>query len=588
MKRFPISRLLLAGVLYCMASLPFQAAANEPLWTASLADKADWSMVTTAGTLLVNTGKEVVHVDPDTGEFLWRKAMDKKLAPYNFHDLEGSGFLLIAEQFQNIPPKTRLTMYDLISGDTIWDSGELVASNLAVIPDIERGQVLFVGGFPGTREDRTSGNLIRAFDMATGDVRFQTTLSKFNRLPMHMTDTSGMFSVATDLSGHARPVIEGNTVYLPYKGMTAMNLDSGEILWEQEFDPVDPGLKNTFSAIAIDGDTIYKTGRGTVVAINKSTGELVWESKQRKKDMMPELRILDDQIIIRVGGLFSNGKDLIPMKPFGVRSLDKATGQERWEWLKAKNSITNMAVLPDVNQVVVADEKSLYRLDLNSKKNGDVLEKRNLEFKRKMGAADAAVAGGKVVSGLMSGGLMGGLQGGIRAAAGNDRADPPSMITRLGNNLVISGNYHLLSYDAGADADNWSIAFAPPGVNPMMLALSGATMAFTATANMGMHTSMSTRNTKLNNALTSADRLGSIMTRRYAAAETAGNVSFFLTKAGEDMPGATLQLMGIDLTSGESIGAVPIEEKEPVFTVDNVGKRVYYFHKEQEVRAFAF
>lgn len=571
-------------------SLCSTAHAVDPLWTVDLGDKVEWSQVTTAGTLLVNTGKQVIHVDPDNGEVLWQKATDKKLTPYNFHDLDGSGFLLVAEQFQNIPPKTRLSMYDLISGDVIWESDELYASNLAVVPDVERGQVLFIGGFPGHARDKTSGNLLRAYDMASGEMRFETTLSKFNRMPMHLTDTSGMFSVATDLSGHARPVIDGNVIYLPYTGITALNLDSGDILWQQEFDTVDPGLKKTHSPIVIDGDTIYKTGRGLVVAIDRQTGKIRWESKQRKKEMMPELQVHGEHVIVRIGGMFSNGKDMIPAKPFGVLALDRGTGEERWSWTKAKDSITNMAVLPDVGQIVIADTRNLYRLDLAASGRPDVIEKRNLEFKRKFGGADAAVAGGKIASGLLSGGLVGGLQGGIGAAmgGGRDRGDPPSSITAFGNDLVVAGNYHVLSYNAEKDEDNWSIAFDPPGVNPMMLAFSGAAMAFTATANAGMHSSMSVRNQKLDNALTSADRLGSIMTRRFASAGKSGTMSFFLTKASREMEGARLQLMGIDLASGESVGAVPIEEKEPVFTVDNVGERVYYFHKEREVRAYAF
>src|SRR5690606_25319354 len=116
---------------------------------------------------------------------------------------------------------------------------------------------------------------------------------------------------------------------------------------------------------------------------------------------------------------------------------------------------------------------------------------------RKFGAADTAVAGGKVVSGLLSGGILGGLQGGLSAASSDDRSDPPTTIARVDDNLVISGNYHVLSYNAATDSDSWSIAFEPPGVNPMLMALSGATMALTAMGNAGMHSSMSVRNSKL-------------------------------------------------------------------------------------------
>lgn len=564
------------------------AYAQEPLWTSSLPKTVEWSMVTSAGTLLVNTGSDVIHIDSETGETLWSKQTEKKLAPYNFHDLAGSGYLLVAEQFANIPPKTHLTMYNLISGEVIWESAELFASNLAVIPDLERGQVLFLGGFPGSPKDKTSGNLLTSYDIKSGDVRFQSVVSKFNEMPMHMTDTAGFFAVATDLSGHSDPVIEGSTLYLPYLGLMAVNLENGDVLWSQEFDTVDPGLKRTNSPIVLHEDRIYMSGRGAVVAVEKSTGEMVWKAKVKKSYAVPELRVHGDQIIARIGGLFSSGKDIIPKKPFGAMSINRSTGEVNWSWTKAKDSVTNLEIAENADQLFIADKKDLYRIALDADSKVNILEKRNLEFKRKMGAADTAVAGGKVVSGLLSGGLVGGLQGGFRAAAADDRADPPSSITRVGDDLIISGNYHVLSYNSLQNTDNWSLAFEPPGVHPMMLALSGATMALSAVGNAGMHTSWAARDAKLGNSLANADKLGSFMSRRFAAAQQAGRLSFYLTKAGDDMPDAKLQLMGINLASGDTVGAVPIDEKEPVFTVDNIGRKVYYFYKGNEIRAFGF
>ncbi len=575
-----------AAVFLC--SLFPAAHAGELLWSSTIEEDVEWSMVTSAGTLLINTGTQVIHLDSETGEILWNKSTEKKLAPFNFHDLEGSGYMLIAEQYANIPPKTRLTMFDLLSGEMIWQSEELFASNLAVIPDLERGQVLHIGGFPGSPADPTSGNILRAYDVVTGEIRFQTELSKVNKMPMHQTDTAGFFTAAFDLSGHSAPVMEGNVLYLPYLGVMAVNLDSGALLWSQEFEPSVADVKQAFSPIVIEGDTIYKSGRGTVVAIDKLSGQLRWQSKVKKSYTTPELLVLGDQVVVRVGGMFSNGKGMVPKKPFGVLSLDKATGAEKWNWTKAKDGITNVAVLEELKQLVVADSKNLYRLGLDSSGKATVLEKRDLEFKRKFGAADTAVAGGKVVSGLLSGGILGGLQGGLSAAGSDDRSDPPTTIARVDDNLVVSGNYHVLSYNAATDSDNWSIAFEPPGVNPMLMALSGATMALTAMGNAGMHSSMSVRNSKLDSALGSADRMGSIMTKRYSASQQAGHLAFYLTKSDADDAATKLELVGVDLGSGEPVGEVPIEEKEPVFAVDQLGRRVYYFYKGNEVRAFGF
>ena len=563
------------------------AHANEPEWSMPLDTKVDWSQVTTAGTLLIASGKKIVHVDTEQGVPFWTINTSKKLAPFNVHELEGSGYLLIAEQYQNIPPKTRLSMYELLAGDLLWETENLLASNLAVIPDPERNQIIYIGAFPGSPKDKTNGTLIRAYDMGTGEMRYQTSYARYNGLPMHITDSAGTFSAARDLSGHPLPVIEGNRIYLSYGGLAAMDLDTGEILWDNQFKTADSSLKLTNARPVIEGNTIFAAGRGTVVAIDKDNGEFIWQTKLGSKVALPELQIEGDRILVRIGGLFSNGKKIVPKKPFGVASLDKQTGSKHWQWKKAKDSITNMQLLDDSQQILVADKKNLYRLDLTASGKAVVLEKRNLNFKRKMGGADTAIAAGKVASGLLSGGLMGGLEGGLRASKGNDRSDPPSSILMVNNDIVIRGNYHVLSYNPELNQDNWSIAFSPPGVSPMMLALSGATMAFTALGNAGYHSSMSTRNNKLDSSLRSADRLGQVMSRRYAAAQQAGNLGVFLTRAEKDS-GHPLKLMGIDLTNGEEVGLVPITEKSPNFTVDPVGRRIYYFYKNQEIKAFEF
>ncbi len=47
-------------------------------------------------------------------------------------------------------------------------------------------------------------------------------------------------------------------------------------------------------------------------------------------------------------------------------------------------------------------------------------------------------------------------------------------------------------------------------------------------------------------------------------------------------------LMGIDLTTGSEIGALPMAEKDPQFMVDAIGNRVYYFRNRNELLAYDF
>ena len=70
---------------------------------------------------------------------------------------------------------------------------------------------------------------------------------------------------------------------------------------------------------------------------------------------------------------------------------------------------------------------------------------------------------------------------------------------------------------------------------------------------------------------------------RYAASESNAHVGFFLTKEDD-----ARFLVGLDLESGERVGAIPMKEKEPNFMVDAIAGRVYYFAGDSRVAAYDF
>ena len=62
---------------------------------------------------------------------------------------------------------------------------------------------------------------------------------------------------------------------------------------------------------------------------------------------MPQLEMVGSLLVGRLGGAFSNGKDLVQSKPFGAFVVDTASGNLAWKWTKAKDSVTNMRVQPE-------------------------------------------------------------------------------------------------------------------------------------------------------------------------------------------------------------------------------------------------
>ena len=80
-----------------------------------------------------------------------------------------------------------------------------------------------------------------------------------------------------------------------------------------------------------------------------------------------------------------------------------------------------------------------------------------------------------------------------------------------------------------------------------------------------------------------AGSLQDAVAARFGAAEAARNISFFLTREEEG-----LALVGIDLTNGEEVGRIPMDEKEPQFMVDAIANRVYHFWNRIQIRAYDF
>jgi hypothetical protein len=579
---------VLRGLLVCTL-LHTSWASAEAAWRSALSADYIWSQVTATGSLLVSTEKSLLNIDPETGATLWERQDMADLAPFNVRAITGTPLLLVNEHDGAIPPHTQLQVINIMTGESLWDTGRVMASNLIAIPVPAHDLVLYAAdhsgaALEGARQDLKPGTYITGFELSSGKVLYDSRQDLLAKAMRHPSDTSGSWIPDMDLSGHQAPVIEGDIIYLPFVGVTAMNLKTGEVLWETPFKTTTNGWKLTAAPLQIVDDVIYASGDGKILALNKLTGETLWETKVGRKYLIPELLVTGDQVLGRIGGTFSNGKDLGQVSPFGVVALNRADGSQRWLWKKAKKSITNMAWLEQRNWVVVADRTKLYALDLSANKKPVLTKQMELEFKRAMGTTEMAAKGMSIGSGLLSGGLMGGLQGGLKAMDTSSQEDPPTALSMAGDDLIVRGQYHLLSYDEDSDGIEYSIAFAPPGMNGLALVAMGAATAFNTLANTGLHSSWARRDTALDSALGLSGSFEGAVAKRYAASQQAQNLAFFLTTAEEG-----LQLVGINLDSGEEVGAaVPMAEKEPQFMVDGISNRVYYIYKGTEVRAFNF
>ena len=564
------------GIFFLTIICGLPSAHSAVQFETALPDKVKWSKVSPVGTVLVGGNGYLAHVENETGEVLWQRDDLGHLAPFNVRVIAETPYVVISEQVSKIPPKAQMQVLDFVTGETLWNTGPQIGSNLAGYPLPGGEEVIFVREISGAKGIKP-GTYLSKFSLADGAETWSTRIGNVGVLPKHPMNDSG-FIPAMDLSGHPEPLFLEGRLILAAGDIWAFNLETGENIWRYKLKAGNPVLKNTYAQPVVDGDVLVATGRDRLVALNISTGEELWSAKLGKA-ALPEVVVTDSHYLVRMGGTFSNGKKLIQQKPFGVAAVSKS-GSLDWRWKKAKQSITNMAYVPAAGIVAVADKQSLHGFELAG--SGKPVFSKKLSFKRKMGKAEVAAKSLGAVGGFLGGGLA----GAARSVGGGDRSDPPLDISAYGDSLVIRGQFHVLAYDVNKGDTDWSVQFAPPGINSFALMAMGAV---TATASLGnaaqswSSTSFATRSSLQSSTANINNAYQNMASKRFAQSQRAQDIGFFLTQDDKQR-----KLVGLDLQTGNEIGEIEMPEKEPQFSVDTLSSTVYYFPGGNRIRAVSY
>jgi len=580
---------LLALWLASAASLSAGTAAKS-VWTQALGADAKWHELTSAGTLLVGTADALLSVSPDDGKVLWKRADLAKSTRNNAVEIAGTPWI-VANNFAGIGnSKVTMQALDLLSGETVWKTPQLNGQYLDTIAAPHKGLVIFVLQTWGEKDD---GIYLRAHDLASGAAKWSVKFCKSQGIPLHLADGSGKFMPTMDLSGYHDPVFDGDEMYLGYLGIHCIDLNTGAIKWGVDFPPGAKGLKKTYAPLRLEGDMIYGAGGGSVIAINRRTGQQVWKSeriseyaglfKARDNAIVSQLEVVDGKIFARFGGNFSDGNQVVLREPLGVVVLDGATGNPVYKDQKIEGGLTNLMVLPEAHAVMFADGKELVGL---STQGATVTEtfRVPIEFKRKMGGSDVAKIGL---------GLTGGLMGTVKAVASSSKArlDVPVAITRQNGHIVVQGKQHLLGFDPLAKQQKWSLYYAAPSDAFATLAMFAVTALASAQGNMQVAQNGGILNSGgqqgMNNIQSALDRYNAYTEKRAAQAggsKATENYTYIVTK----LPKSGLGLYGVNLASGATDRELALGTKDPDYLADEKTGRVYYFKDHDTIVAYAF
>lgn len=566
---------------------------SKQLWTAKLPDDAKWHSLTGLGTLIVGTDRAILAFDPESGQQLWKREEFKKTSPFNAREIPGTPFL-ICNTTGGIGGLTKTTFFavDYMTGQNAWQTPEMQGQYLGTVPVPAKGLVLFVvnGNGPDGKDPAT---YLYAHDLNDGKQKWSLRLAKIGAIRLHVADNSGKFIPTTDLSGYHDPVVEGDIIYLPYLGCSAVDLNTGALKWSAEMNGSGNELKKVHAPLRIEGDRLYGSAGGSVYCLDKATGSVVWKSerisayagllKARDNALVSQLEIAGGKIWARFGGNFSTGQTVVLREPLGIVALDPANGEAVYHFDKAKEGLTNLLVLADTKTVMFADAANLYGIDVSGATPTESFNVA-IEFKRKMGGAEVAKIGL---------GITGGLMGIAKAAVSSDKArlDVPVAVLRQNGHIIVQGKQHLLGFDPAAKAEKWSLFYAAPSdtfANIAMFAVTAAA-SLAGNAQVAQNGSVLTSGGRqgMENIQSALDRYNSYTEKRAQALAQASSTeayTYILTKLGK----GDIGLYGVNLGSGETDRELVLGEKEPDYLADERAGRIFHFKGKDSIIAYQF
>lgn len=578
----PIKSTILLTILLTFFS-QIAIAADAPIWTYT---GAKWYSMMGTGNLMVGTETSIAMLDGASGKPLWSRDDLKGIKEDEFHELSGTPLLLLTDNSGTFGRKTKFIAVDTLTGKTIWETDKMQGFTVNVSPNYAK-DMLVILTIQDNRMNKDKPDIF-AFKLTTGELlwkaEYPEKVDLYGVMKKGRSGASGMLfgsggtsSNRFDLSGENSPIFDGDSMYMSYAGLHRYNLADGKMVWKNVYDVTDGALKNTNGQAIIENDTIYTSAKGIIRAINKADGTIKWQTKDFGKGGIAEMQTFGDTLYGRMGGQFFETKkgEYQKKTPIGVVALNKKDGSEIWIYKDAKESITNMMILPDDNVMLIGDEKNLIGLDLSSQGKFKESYKIPLKFKFNLGAAGVAAKAMKIG--------FGGIRG---ALSKSDTTDEPVALIRQENGTVVArGKQHLLAFNPKTKEISWSTKYAAPSVGGWQTAIMTTLTALTVVmqqANKEMDAargdwgSAYDGNTQL---IATVNQYQKYMVDRTSATKQSGNNIYVLTdlktkdEKGKDDKGAGL--IGINLLTGQGISQIMFKDKEPDYEVDEATGRLF-------------
>src|SRR5215212_8080157 len=350
---------LLLFVLF--SSLP----ASAQSWTAKLDKDIRFYESTEMGVIVASTYISLYAIDGSSGEILWRRK-DTSLDETDVAPVPGTDLVLLSFEKGD---RARIEAIDLLTGEAIWRSDKIKGAvmQISVDPEINLLAIVLAKDAKNrAREGFKRRPLVHVVDLVSGNELWKYEVGEVEMMPARWPDESDK-EVDYTLDNYYPPVFVAGRLYVFYEGITSFDARTGKERLREKYRVNEDGLALSEAEPIFTEGFIYVSGHGRVRAISRQTGETEWEAKDL--GLTPEMILVGDVLYVRTGGQFTRLKDgeTIERGSYGVSAIDIRNGKVLWRYKGADKGITNL-VMPDRNQIVVADRDDLIFIDASNGK----------------------------------------------------------------------------------------------------------------------------------------------------------------------------------------------------------------------------
>lgn len=604
--------------LYLSVSMVF---AQQPDYQYSFDGSVKWMMLSETGVLIASTGEALVGIKPNQAEPHFKFDRVKNVKEEHLEPIPNTPYLIVKPRGMF----NHTVVIDVVKGKIVFDSKEEDWQNGVVSRHFIYPDMMFV--VDGMHKEKGLGNYtagVGLYDLKTGKL-----VNIFER-----KGANAMVGV---------PDIMGNTIIIPgLKNVKAYDIESGNELWTSD-------VKNAVQITTNDEtNQIYAfRGKNTnmeVYKIDASNGSLSWPDGNKLKGQITEYEFTPKGLAIVTAVQSSGQKGLVgkianKAKGSGTSKiylLDINTGEDLWDkspktkglvshfyveddgilfgvqsgginkmsfdgvpqWKKPLKTGANIQLIARVSKgVIYISESDADMIDMNT---GESVFGKPIKYKQSEVVSSAYDKTRDRF--LLS------CNDGLYTINGNDGTyelindklnfegkEVPNNVEVRQNSILLSSDQNLTWLDFDGKEINHVYHRAPgksaAGIMLMAtMSLASTTVAVSHSAKAGFmkgagvpsyNSTVQYHEGQADNWANLADQGFQEMAKRFKSSKATENAAFILTKIDDGVG-----LVKVDKDTGETVKEILVNDKKPMYEVDDIAGFLYFKSKNNTISAY--